>query len=241
MYDSGARWQYSLIPRFSTIDPLAEKYYHLSPYAYCAGDPVNLVDPDGRKIYFADGVPEWFKERFAATIQYMNEKGTSWIFKKIQDSDNIYYIDYVEEMTKDKHTMYEPDKKTIYWNPNFFVKTSNEVVLYPATILAHEGAHILQDIKYNNSWNEQATTKDPEYGNRLEREVITTIEKEVAIKHGDTYKGNVTRKDNGGEYIILTENDYKKIFNNAVTNEIPEINRELIDIYLYNTRWIKKY
>ena len=50
MYDSGARWQYSLIPRFSTIDPLAEKYYHLSPYAYCAGDPVNLVDPDGRKI-----------------------------------------------------------------------------------------------------------------------------------------------------------------------------------------------
>ena len=48
MYDSGARWQYSLIPRFSTIDPLAEKYYHISPYAYCAGDPVNLVDPDGR-------------------------------------------------------------------------------------------------------------------------------------------------------------------------------------------------
>ena len=29
---------------------MAEKYYHLSPYAYCAGDPVNLVDPDGRKI-----------------------------------------------------------------------------------------------------------------------------------------------------------------------------------------------
>ena len=50
MYDSQARWQYSLIPRFSTIDPLAEKYYHISPYAYCAGDPVNLVDPDGRKI-----------------------------------------------------------------------------------------------------------------------------------------------------------------------------------------------
>ena len=24
------------------------KFYHLSPYAYCAGDPVNLVDPDGR-------------------------------------------------------------------------------------------------------------------------------------------------------------------------------------------------
>ena len=32
------------------MDPQAEKYYHLSPYAYCASDPVNLVDPDGRKI-----------------------------------------------------------------------------------------------------------------------------------------------------------------------------------------------
>ena len=33
--------------RFTTMDPLAEKYYSISPYAYCAGNPVNLVDPDG--------------------------------------------------------------------------------------------------------------------------------------------------------------------------------------------------
>ena len=33
--------------RFLSIDPMAEKFYHLSPYAYCAGDPVNMVDPDG--------------------------------------------------------------------------------------------------------------------------------------------------------------------------------------------------
>ena len=33
------------------------KFYHLSPYAYCAGDPVNLVDPDGRRprIYVQKG------------------------------------------------------------------------------------------------------------------------------------------------------------------------------------------
>lgn len=33
--------------RFMSIDPKAESFYHISPYAYCAGDPVNLVDPDG--------------------------------------------------------------------------------------------------------------------------------------------------------------------------------------------------
>ena len=31
-------------------DPMCEKYYDLSPYAYCAGDPVNFVDPLGLKI-----------------------------------------------------------------------------------------------------------------------------------------------------------------------------------------------
>ena len=34
--------------------------------AYCAGDLVNFVDPDGRMIYFAPGVPEWVKELYYA-------------------------------------------------------------------------------------------------------------------------------------------------------------------------------
>jgi len=29
------------------MDPLAEKYYSVSPYVYCAGNPVNLVDEGG--------------------------------------------------------------------------------------------------------------------------------------------------------------------------------------------------
>ena len=31
-----------------TPDPLSEKYYGVSPYAFCNNNPVNLVDPDGR-------------------------------------------------------------------------------------------------------------------------------------------------------------------------------------------------
>jgi hypothetical protein len=32
------------------VDPHAEKYYSISPYAYCMNNPVKYIDPDGRKI-----------------------------------------------------------------------------------------------------------------------------------------------------------------------------------------------
>jgi hypothetical protein len=52
-YDSDARWYYPAIMRTTTIDPLAEKYYDISPYAWCANNPVRFVDPDGKKIVIA--------------------------------------------------------------------------------------------------------------------------------------------------------------------------------------------
>ena len=35
------------LSRWTTPDPLAEKYYGISQYAYCNNNPVNFVDPDG--------------------------------------------------------------------------------------------------------------------------------------------------------------------------------------------------
>ena len=32
------------------MDPLCEKYYGMSPYAYCGNNPVRYIDPDGREI-----------------------------------------------------------------------------------------------------------------------------------------------------------------------------------------------
>ena len=49
-YDFGARYYTpasTAIPRWTTMDPLCEKYYSISPYAYCAGNPVRFVDPNG--------------------------------------------------------------------------------------------------------------------------------------------------------------------------------------------------
>ena len=47
-YDYGARQYDAAICQFTTKDPLCEKYYHISPYAYCHDNPMNRIDPDGR-------------------------------------------------------------------------------------------------------------------------------------------------------------------------------------------------
>ena len=46
-YDFDARMYYPALCRFMTMDPLCEKYYSISPYAYCNNNPVNYVDPSG--------------------------------------------------------------------------------------------------------------------------------------------------------------------------------------------------
>ena len=50
MLDFGARFYDPRIARWNTQDPLAEKYFSLSPYNYCAGNPVTVTDPDGRAL-----------------------------------------------------------------------------------------------------------------------------------------------------------------------------------------------
>ena len=50
LYDFHARLMSPATGRFVTLDPDAEKYRSVSPYAYCAGNPVNLVDADGKVI-----------------------------------------------------------------------------------------------------------------------------------------------------------------------------------------------
>ena len=51
----GARYYDSdILTAWLSVDPMADKYPNLSPYAYCAWNPVKLVDPDGEDIYWLD-------------------------------------------------------------------------------------------------------------------------------------------------------------------------------------------
>ncbi len=54
LLDFGARMYDPTIARWITTDPMAEKYYCISPYAYCGNSPMTYMDSDGRIIRLAN-------------------------------------------------------------------------------------------------------------------------------------------------------------------------------------------
>ena len=63
----GARYMdHELMTMWLSVDPLADKCPSISPYAYCAWNPVKLVAPNGMEI--------WIKGSDGNEYQYKNGK-----------------------------------------------------------------------------------------------------------------------------------------------------------------------
>jgi RHS repeat-associated protein len=58
LYDYSARQMEPALGRFTTVDPMCEKYYEWSPYAYAGNNPMKYVDPDGRRIKIANNAEQ---------------------------------------------------------------------------------------------------------------------------------------------------------------------------------------
>ena len=84
-YDNTARMHDPLLMRFTTPDPLARDFTHLSPWSHCAANPANNIDLDGQDIVvlnYGTGTDQ----HLAMLIQ--NENG-KWQYYSI-NGNNMY-------------------------------------------------------------------------------------------------------------------------------------------------------
>ena len=77
LLDFGARLYDPRSASWLSPDPMAEKYYSVSPYAYCANDPLDLVDPEGKSTW----------------VTYNTETGLFNVFGgNVFDNDHSIYL-----------------------------------------------------------------------------------------------------------------------------------------------------
>ena len=168
----GARYMdHELMTGWLSVDPMSDKYPNISPYAYCACNPVKLVDPDGReiwiigsdgnnyqykdgKLYNKDGSEYMGNDDFATRVQgdlnTLKEKGMSEQVRSLEVSNNKHTIKSSGILNSTDPGIENENNisngigcgTTIMYNPN---RTEVEGWERPAVVgLAHETQHAFE-------------------------------------------------------------------------------------------------
>ncbi len=120
LYDFSARQYDPILCRFTSPDPLNFNYPHLSPYLYCAANPINYSDPSGlAAIYNSSGMHVGnTKEGFTGQI-YIYDGSEEIDFSKYYEyqlsSLNIYIRKY-----DDVANLLSSNAQTAIWNNIIF-------------------------------------------------------------------------------------------------------------------------
>jgi len=132
-YDQGARFFGSDLPVTPTMDPLAEKYYGVTPYAQWANNPVRYVDLRGDSI----SVAEEYREQFMSDMQ--NAFGGKASSLSFNASGNLVLDgkakDFTKGMSKDQKSSFKglnkamTDKQTtsVVYADNYDLTVGGEV------------------------------------------------------------------------------------------------------------------
>ncbi|WP_370520758.1 RHS repeat domain-containing protein [Dysgonomonas sp. 25] len=212
-YDYSARYYDPPTGRFTTVDPMAEKHYSISPYAYCANNPLRFVDPDGRDIYIYyignDGnethwvfngknhdeapINEYVSNVLLAYDYNIENGGGDNLMKAATDSKIKMGVAYYKEGLS-RNEGFDEDRgiHMISWDPYEATKDIgggifdiDGYVISPATTLEHEFDHGLGEM-FDPKGHEQRRKKpNKDYRKEEERRVIQGSEAKTAGLHGE--------------------------------------------------------
>ena len=99
--DYGARMYDPSLVVWHGMDPLAANYYSISPYVFCADNPIHYVDDDGRKLNPSSAKLKPHLKRVMSTTKTGQRQ-----FNKMVNNQSDITINYVNG--------YHPDGRTIY-------------------------------------------------------------------------------------------------------------------------------
>ena len=201
IYDFNARTYAPDIARFMQPDPNAGDYHWLSPYAYCGGDPINFVDPDGQVLYTTyNGVNysweyrngKWgfynssgnlfdgddsFITNLASSLETLlsGETGKSLVTELV-NSEKFIKLKDGSKLKGDIKTGANDDLTNIYINYNDPVGTmTTEGMDFNSTMnLAHELAHVQLGKKYDEQWDLTADGSEISLGQVDKSELYAT-------------------------------------------------------------------
>ncbi len=144
-----------------SVDPLCEKYYWISPYAYCMNNPVKFVDPDGRWVKGSDGKPvsfvdgKWSSNTSHDVIRVGNsmmrtEIGTSHLNEMLSPNSEQISIAISSDIKKDGNTYLTGTTENMAGKDskgNLIVKES-KITIYEGSIekLTSEGKNQLSGL-----------------------------------------------------------------------------------------------
>ena len=108
----GARYlEHDLMTGWLSVDPMADKYPSISPYAYCAWNPIQLTDPGGDTIDVSK-LSGTALEKYNADIQELKKSSLfSSYYNELYNSTHRYYI--VDSAGKGGGGSFEPDMSTV--------------------------------------------------------------------------------------------------------------------------------
>ena len=88
----GARYYSSDLSIWLSVDPMSDKYPSLSPYVYCADNPVKLVDPNGKKVEIPDENDKEFINQLIDPTNKNYSKSFHEKYKELDEQTDHTYI-----------------------------------------------------------------------------------------------------------------------------------------------------
>jgi RHS repeat-associated protein len=215
----GARYYDATLSIWLSVDPLAHKYPSMSAYMYCAGNPVMLVDPDGKDlvIWYIDS--DNSRKSFTFNGSNASEAPENQFVKSVLEAYEYNVknggglrMQTAAQDSRLKLNIYQSDRSranvssnghAVMWNPIAGLLTEQGDVLSPATVLEHEIDHALHKYEVGMlEHNRGVYTPDSQYGNAEERRVITGSEKHTGTRNGE-FKRSTQRTSHRGATVIV--------------------------------------